>query len=165
MNWSLFWTGLSAVATAIGASGTIIGLFYINKQLKNIKDNQEANAIQTIADSERDLWKIVMDDSEMIDLTAHHLDLGQAKIGTAPVKPRSILNLILFIRQYEAIYYQYKKNMIPEEIWKQWKDSMGHTFSDPRIVAILYHTRIGFNSKFRDFVKTEILPNINSLTD
>ena len=148
-----------------------IGLSAIYLQLRNLKLNQHASTIQGIASSERELWSLVMegkdDKDNLINLSVAHLGISDEflKERLAPLSKRDVLKLILFIRQYENIYFQHSNHMLPDGVWSHWQKSMNHTFSSDLVRAVYQEASINYNVSFKDFIENKIIGEENQEQD
>jgi len=99
----------------------------------------------------------------MVEFSAHHLGLSKEVLAKLGISARNALELLLFFRQYENLYYQHVHNMLPPDIWEHWKNSMIYTFKDERVREVLLYAKVSYTKGFREFVEQEIVPK--PLTD
>jgi hypothetical protein len=139
---------------------TLVTLFFVWKELRNVERNQKASTVQNIAKNERELWLSVLDDEKMTSLMTTHLQLPSDFLETIDVSPANSLRLLLFFRQYENIYYQHIHGMLPENLWNHWRKSMEHTFSNQLIQSIFNKVEVGYSAEFKEFIKKDLVPNL-----
>ncbi len=152
------WQALGAIAGVIGALGTITGLPFVFRELRNVKRNQYATASQNLVDSDREIWQIVLSDDSMVELTARHLGFDSEFLKEVELTGKNVLELLLFFRQYENIYVQHTQSMLLPNIWDQWEKSMSYTFSDDRVWIVLERAKVGYTTGFREFIQDKIRP-------
>ena len=148
------------LAQIISVFLTLLALYLVWKELKNVERNQKASTVQNIAENERELWFSVLDDEKMTSLMVTHLNLSPEFLEKIDLSPANSLRLLLFFRQYENIYYQHVHGMLPENLWHHWQKSMEHTFSNPLIQAVFNEAKVGYSVEFKDFIKKELVPNL-----
>lgn len=157
------WTALDSIAGILGAIGTVVGLFFVWYELKNVRHGQYAASVQRIVENERALWAMVLENEEMTHLLAEHLDLTDEFLKSLEISYSSALLLLLFFRQYENIYYQDQNNMLPHDLWLHWERSMQHSFSNPKVRSVLYRARISYTKNFKKFLAEKIFSRIDPL--
>ena len=158
------WEAIGAVAGLLGTLGTVIGLVFVYRELRNVRQNQYAEASQRIVDSERELWSLTLADEQMTYLMAEHLGLDSDMLQELELTPAIGLKLLLFFRQYENMFYQHDHDMLPEGLWEHWKSSMRHTFSDSRVQEVLRKAQIGYSDDFKEFLQEVILPHSSAVS-
>ena len=159
------WTMLDSIAGILGAIGTVVGLFFVWYELKNVRHGQYAASVQKIVENERELWSMVLENEEMTRLLAEHLDLTGEFLDSLPLKLSysSALLLLLFFRQYENIYYQNQNDMLHHDLWLHWERSMRHSFGNPTVRSVLYRAKIGYTKDFKKFLTEKIFSRIDPL--
>ncbi len=152
------WETIGALAGVVSAIGTVVGLFFVYRELRSVKRNQYATASQNIVSSEREIWQIVLTDDSMVELAAHHLGMNEKFLAELGITARNALELLLFFRQYENLYYQHVHGMLPPDIWEHWKSSMIYTFKDDMVCKVLVQAKVSYTKGFREFVEKEVIP-------
>lgn len=61
------WVAVGAIGDMFGGFATVITLFSVANELRNLRKAQFAASAQRIVDSERDLWGIALQDNQMVD--------------------------------------------------------------------------------------------------
>ena len=152
INWEM----VGVIAEALGALGAIIGLLFVYRELKFVRRNQYAATTQQIMDSQRELWALVLDNPDLAPLMADHVGLDAEFRNKHKLSPKTSLQLLLFLWQYENIFYQHRNDMLPPSLWKHWVNSMRHTFSNEIAKEAFQRTKLGYSEDFKEELKNEI---------
>lgn len=151
---------LGPLISVFGLFLSLIGLFFVWRQLRSIERNQQATTVQNIVDAERELWASALCDDEAVDVLEHHMGVEEGfQDGGVFVTPRAALWISMFLRQYENIYYQHLESMLPPGLFEHWQRSMERSFKSRYVRTVFNTLEAMYSERFKEFVHDELMPN------
>ncbi len=123
---------ISEISGILEAVAVIASLVYLARQVRDSTKATKGATYQAIVDSIGNLEERISSDAEVTRI----FRTGQKSLETLNSDERLRFSLLMFsfFNLYENLFYQYRNNLVEEELWASWCRDMRTLLSRPGVV-------------------------------
>lgn len=148
---------LANLGEVIGAAAVVASLLYLAVQVRQGTKAQRTENYARALDRIAAMQSALSQDSEISSIFARGVqDIGKL---TTLERIRLTWGLYEMFDAFEFMFYTYKNDEIPEEVWARWSRTIAFWLSFPGIAAWWDVRPVQFIQSFTEFVETLVRDN------
>ncbi|RUS93960.1 hypothetical protein DSM106972_094970 [Dulcicalothrix desertica PCC 7102] len=142
---------IQAATNVIQAIAVVISLLYLARQVQESTKAAKGATYQAIISSFAELEALITQDEQV----ARIYTLGKKEPNSLSENEVTRFNEIMstFFNLYENLYYQYKNNLLEEELWAGWCRNMRTDLEETGAAKWWENKGYLYSKSFREYVK------------
>jgi len=157
------WTAIGAIGEFLGATGVIITLIYLARQVRHNTRATRLSTSHSISAAARDWNKPLLNDPEL----AWTLQVGtedSTKLGEKE-QARFIELCFSFFRMFEDAHYQFQKGALDPDVWAGYAKLYAAYAKAPGFQAYWRKRKETFRPEFQEFIDGYESPDVATWGD
>ena len=158
------WDAIGAIAELLAATGVILSLVYLAKQIRSSSDIVEQNTIATLSSSESssmaqslEIMRLQIESPALSELARKgHRQITQLE---PTEKHQYSLLLTAIFETHQTYFIQHARGSAGPEIWDYYTRVFDQLMSLPGVMGWWQHHQATFDPSFRTYINSKIETN------
>ena len=143
---------LANIGEVVGAAAVVASLLYLAVQVRQSTKAQQTENYARALDRVSSIQSLLSQDSDISRIFA--VGVQDTSSLTPLEKIRFTWSLYETFDSFEFMFYTYRNDEIPEEVWSRWSNTVGWWLSFPGVRTWWHCRPVQFTDSFTEFVES-----------